>query len=59
MKDGIQKIKNEKSVESPNELGLQFVIENGQHEVKQHYWIYDGNRYINGIIRHQLIYNFQ
>ena len=49
MRDGIGKGKGERGKASGNhnnELSLQFVLENGRHELKQHYWIYDGNRYI-------------
>ena len=44
MRDGIPGAQNRELVRSPNELVLEFGIENGQHEVKQHYRIYDSNR---------------
>ena len=40
MRDGIPGAQNRELVRSPNELVLQFAIENGQHEVKQHYRMY-------------------
>ena len=61
MRDGIGKGKGERGKASGNhnnELSLQFVLENGRHELKQHYWIYDGDRYIYDLdtIFHPLMY---